>query len=96
LFLSYALFFALSEPAGKTLVANLAGVECRGLAFGWFNFAIGIAALPASLIFGALYQRFGAPAAFGFGAGLALAATLLLAGVREPVRETGGQGHVKA
>jgi len=84
LFLSYALFYALTEPAEKTLVANLVGSEHRGLAYGWFNFAIGIATLPASLLFGALYDAFGALAAFGTGAGLALAAAALLLAVREP------------
>jgi MFS family permease len=81
LFLSYALFYALTEPAEKTLVANLAGSERKGLAFGWYNCAVGLAAFPASLVFGWLYDRFGAMAAFGWGAGLALAAVILLAGV---------------
>jgi hypothetical protein len=63
-------------------VANLAGSEHRGLAFGWYNFAAGIATLPASLIFGALYQIFGALVAFGWGAALAAIAIILLAAVR--------------
>lgn len=83
-FLLYALFYGLTEPAEKTLVANLVGGERKGLAFGWFNFAIGIASLPSSLIFGFLYQEFGALVAFGWGALLALAATVLLLGVRSP------------
>ncbi|MCI0681479.1 MAG: MFS transporter [Gemmataceae bacterium] len=83
-FLAYALFYGLTEPAEKTLVVNLAGSERKGLAFGWFHCAIGIATLPSSLLFGALYQYFGVWAAFGCGAGLALVAVVLLAGVREP------------
>lgn len=51
-FLVYALFYGLTEPAEKTLVVNLVGSERKGLAYGWYNFAIGIATLPASLIFG--------------------------------------------
>jgi len=66
LFLSYALFYGLTEPAEKTLVADLVGTERKGLAYGWYNFAIGIATLPSSLIFGALYQVYGALAAFGW------------------------------
>ena len=78
-FLVYGIFYALTEPAEKTLVTKLVGVERKGLAFGWFNFAIGIAALPSSLIFGWLYQQYGPLVAFGWGAGLsALAAILLL------------------
>jgi MFS family permease len=81
-FLVYGLFHALTEPAERTLVANLVGAEHKGLAFGWFNFAIGIVALPASLIFGALYDMYGAAAAFGWSAALAFVAAVLLAAVR--------------
>jgi hypothetical protein len=52
------------------------------LAYGWYNFAIGIATLPSSTIFGALYQAFGALVAFGWGAALAVVAVVLLTGVR--------------
>jgi len=82
LFVAYAVFYAMTEPAEKTLVANLVGPEHRGLAYGWFNCAIGIATLPASVLFGVLYESFGengALVAFGSGAGLALAAAILLA-----------------
>ena len=61
---------------------NLAKLEHRGLAFGWFNFAVGIAALPSSLIFGILYESYGALISFGFGAALAIVAVTLLAGVK--------------
>jgi MFS family permease len=81
-FLAYALYFALTEPAEKTLVAKLAGKERKGLAFGWYNFAIAVATLPASLIFGELYDLFGALVAFGWGAAMALLAAVVLAAVR--------------
>jgi len=85
-FLVYGMFYALTEPAEKTLVAKLVGAERKGLAFGWFNFAIGIAALPSSLIFGWLYEQHGPLVAFGWGAGLsALAAILLLFVSTKPV-----------
>jgi MFS family permease len=88
LFFVYALFYALTEPAEKTLVANLAGRERQGLAFGWFNFALGIMTLPANYLFGELYQQFGARVAFGWGAGLALlAAVILLVAVRRPAQQ---------
>jgi MFS family permease len=82
LFLAYGVFYALTEPAEKTLVANLVSEENRGLAFGWFNFAIAVMTLPANLIFGSLYQQLGAEAAFLFGAAAAGLAALLLAVVR--------------
>jgi MFS family permease len=82
LFTAYALFYGLTEPAEKALVANLVGSQRKGLAYGWYNFAIGIATLPSSLIFGALYDYFGAFVAFGWGAALAFVAMLLMAGVK--------------
>jgi len=78
LFLAYGVYYALAEPAEKTWVANLVGTEQRGLAYGWFNAAVGCAALPSSVIFGALYEHYGARVAFGWGAGLALVAALSL------------------
>jgi MFS family permease len=83
LFLIYALFYGLTEPAEKAMVAMLVGPERKGLAYGWYNFAIGIATLPSSLIFGALYQFYGSMVAFGCGAALALIAATLLMGVRK-------------
>ena len=59
------------------------GSEHKGLAYGWYNFAIGIATLPSSLIFGALYQVFGALVAFGWGAALAVVAVVVLTGIRD-------------
>jgi len=82
LFAAYAIFYALTEPAEKTLVANLVGQQHRGLAYGWYNCAVGIATLPASLVFGVLYQTCGPLVAFGSGSALALAAAVLLARLR--------------
>ena len=83
-FLLYGLYYAVTEPAEKTMVANLVGSDQKGLAFGWYNLSIGIAALPASLLFGWLYQDFGPIVAFGFGASLAMLATVLLFAVCAP------------
>ncbi len=77
LFLGYALFYALTEPAEKALVASLVGSDSRGLAFGWYNFAIGIVALPANLIFGACTTST-APARRSPGRRLRLLASLML------------------
>lgn len=85
LFAFYGLFYGLTEGTEKALLVDLAHPAERGAAFGWYNFAIGIGALPASLLFGAIWQQFGPQAAFGFGAGLAALAALLLWGL---VRDT--------
>lgn len=76
LFGLYGLFFGLTEGSERALVADLVSLERRGTAFGWYNLAIGIGALPASLIFGLVWDRAGAPAAFVMGASLALAAAV--------------------
>ena len=94
LFAVYALFYAFSEGAEKAFVADLVKEEYRGTAFGLFNFAIGLGALPASIIFGFLYSYFdrlipgyGGTVAFGFGGTMAVISMILLAVmVKEPVR----------
>jgi MFS family permease len=83
LFVGYAMYYALSEPAEKTLVAGLVPEPYRGLAFGWYHLALGIAVLPASVLFGELYQAVGPTVAFGSGSLLALVAAGILLGVRE-------------
>ena len=76
LFIVYGLYFGMTEGVEKALVADLVPARVRGAAFGWYNLTIGLAALPASLLFGGLWQRYGAPAAFLTGAALALVAAL--------------------
>ena len=78
LFLVYGLFFGLTEGPEKALVAGLAPEGLRGSAFGAYHAAIGLAALPASVLFGVVWQVWSAQAAFAMGAALALAAALLL------------------
>jgi MFS family permease len=78
LFAAYGIFFGLTEGTELALIADVAPAERRGAAYGWYYLAIGIGALPASLVFGAVWDRFGAPAAFMMGAGLSVAAALSL------------------
>jgi MFS family permease len=80
-FLAYGLYYGLTEPVERAWVADLVPVHLRGTAFGLYHGAIGIAALPASVLFGFLWQRVGPAAAFGTGAALAGAASLLLLAV---------------
>jgi MFS family permease len=79
LFAAYGLYFGLTEGVQNALVADLVPATRRGAAFGWYNLAIGIAALPASLLFGAVWDRWGSPAAFQMGALIALVAALGMA-----------------
>jgi MFS family permease len=77
-FMVYGFYFGFAEGTEKALVADLAPAERRGAAFGYYNGVLGIGQLAASIVFGAIWTAFGAPAAFGTGAVLALLATTLL------------------
>lgn len=79
LFAAYGLFFGLTEGTELAFVADVAPKAHRGAAYGWYYLAIGVGALPASLAFGVLWDRFGSGTAFVVGAALALAAALLMA-----------------
>ena len=81
LFCFYGLFMAATEGVEKALVADIAPPELRGTAFGWFNLTAGIFLLPASIIFGWLYQAVSPLVAFGFSATCSLTAAVLLLGV---------------
>jgi MFS family permease len=79
LFGIYALYYALTEGAQRAYVADVAGPRARGRAFGAFHLFTGLAALPASILFGVLWARLGAATAFDVGAGIALASAAALA-----------------
>lgn len=78
LFAFYGLFMAATEGVEKALVADIAPAGLRGTAFGWFNLTAGLFLLPASMLFGWLYQLVSPLAAFGFSGGCALLAACLL------------------
>jgi MFS family permease len=81
-FFVYGAFFALTEGAEKALVADLAPADTHGVAFGLYNTTLGVGALAASVVFGLLYERYGASTAFATGAALATLAALLLMAVK--------------
>lgn len=92
LFAFYGLFLAATEGAEKAFVADLVDSEVLGTAYGWFNLTAGFMLLPASMLFGWLWQIAGSWAAFGFSASCALlAAILLYAWVRPPAKHTATQ-----
>ncbi len=83
LFGLYGLYYAATEGAAKALVADLVHESQRGTAYGLYNAAVGLMALPASLIAGLLWQGvggwggFGPAAPFYFGAAMAALAGLV-------------------
>ena len=71
------------ESVSKCYIARLdtwayAPRELLGTAYGWFNLTAGVMLLPASLLFGWLWQTFSPEIAFGFAAGCAMLAAMLL------------------
>ncbi len=78
MFAGYGVFLAATEGAEKALVADLVPRESIGTAYGWYNLVVGLFLLPASVAFGWLWQLETPMVAFGFGAGCALIAALLL------------------
>ncbi|HEX6162352.1 MAG TPA: MFS transporter [Vicinamibacterales bacterium] len=85
-FMVYSIYTAAVEGSEKALVADLTPESMRATAFGWHAAVQGFGALAAGIVFGLLWQFFGAPVAFMTGASLALLASgLLYFQAREPV-----------
>ncbi|MBT8764321.1 MFS transporter [Desulfohalobiaceae bacterium Ax17] len=81
LILVYGAYYGMTEGAERALVADFVPVVQRGKAYGLYHGAVGLAALPASVLFGLLWAKCGPTVAFFTGAALAALATLLLAGL---------------
>lgn len=81
LYALYGLYYGLFEGTARALVADLVPPEARGTAYGLYNAAVGLAALPASLLAGMLWHGVGGWQGFGpsapFLAGAALAFTAI-------------------
>jgi len=73
-FLVFGLVAGLTEAAERALVARLAPAR-TGRGFGAYHALTGLAALPAALVFGELYQRAGSATALAASAGAVIVAT---------------------
>jgi MFS family permease len=78
LFIIYGLYFGLTEGVEKALVADIVPKENIGTAFGFYNLSLGIATLPASVIFGLIWKAYSFRAAFLTGAIISIAASIML------------------
>lgn len=84
----YGVYYGTSEGVARAFVADLVPASLRGSAYGAYHAAVGLTALPASLIAGILWQGvgewqgFGPSAPFFFGAVMALVAVVLLGFLR--------------
>ncbi len=89
LFIIYGTYFGLTEGVEKAFVADMVPDDKRGTAFGLYNLAFGITVLPASLLFGLLWDSLGPAVAFIASACVSVAAILLLMTVRSDHKTTG-------
>lgn len=78
LFGLYGVFVAIFQSVSRAFVADLATTEIRATAIGIYHTSVGLAALPASVIAGVLWQTRGAKFTFSYGAIMAFVAVLLL------------------
>jgi len=77
LFAGYGVYLGLSKGVFRAFIADMVQPERRATAYGIFETAIGLTLLPASLLFGFLWDTFSARLAFSVGAGLALVAAVV-------------------
>ena len=78
LFSVYGVYFGMTEGSEKALVADLVPSELRSTAYGVHGLAIGLAALPSSVVMGVLWGQFSARVAFLYGGGMAVVASIAL------------------
>lgn len=76
-FLLYGLYFSLTEGVERAYISDIVDLDIRGRAYGIYNFAIGISALPSSILFGYLWQTFSYKVAFLSGVVFSIFALIL-------------------
>jgi MFS family permease len=74
----YGLLIGLGEGSERALISLYADERERGTAFGWYHLAVGMSAIPAGVLFGAVWHYWNANTAFLFAGALALLCVLLL------------------
>ena len=83
----YGLCAGMSEGAERAIISDYASPRERGTAFGWYHLMVGIAAIPAGLLFGSIWQFHSAAMAFFFAGSLAALSALLLRTWAWPMRK---------
>lgn len=78
LFALYGVHRGALRTAGKALAVDLAPATLRASGVGIYSSTLGLSALVAGAVAGVLWDRIGAAATFGWGAGCAVAGALLL------------------
>ena len=90
-YLAYGAYYGAAYGTARAFVADLVPAELRGTAYGAYATVVGVMSLPASLLAGIFWDKFGPASAFFFGGGLALLAALGLMAWKGPdtARATG-------
>ncbi len=82
----YGLFYALTNPVLKALVAESVTADVRGRALGIYFFLTSVTTLLSSVITGALWKIYGPAVPFYLSAGIATVAAFALLAHRSPAR----------
>lgn len=83
LYAFYGIYYATSEGVSRALLADMVTPDHRGRAFGIYGMTIGLIGLPASILAGFLWDKFGAPVPFYFGATTSILALILLISLKK-------------
>lgn len=78
IFALYGVYTAMITGVERAYIAEISPPELKGTMLGLHATIVGVALLPASLIAGLLWDRFGARVPFIFGSAMALAASVIL------------------
>ncbi len=90
LFLLYGVYYSITEGAERAYIADNVALKMRGRAYGYYNFAISITSLPASLLFGYLWDKFSYKVAFYSGAFFSVVAISILLFSSERIKDIFG------
>jgi MFS family permease len=93
LFISYGIFMAVNDGVQRAYVGTVIKSEITGTGYGVYHTVVGIAALPASVIGGALWQKFGSQALFYYGAMMSWLSIILFIGLLSLLKTTGPGPH---
>jgi MFS family permease len=84
LFMLYGLFFAMIDGVQRAFVVDLTPLELKATALGTFHAATGLAALPAGLIAGLLWEFFSPETTFFYSFIVSIVAAVLLLRSKSP------------
>ncbi len=86
-FVTLGLYTAATAGVERAFISEIAPKELKGTMLGLHSTVVGVALLPASIIFGALWTSFGPTVAFALGGVLATVASLILLFFLSPNRK---------